>query len=64
MAKKRRRSSADVIREKMLAIEHLEKERDRVQKIADTGNAAAVMLIIQLGMQIATIVASLKRRRR
>ncbi len=64
MAKKRRRSSADVIREKMMAIEHLEQERDRVQKIADTGNAAAVMLIIQLGMQIATIVASLKRRRR
>lgn len=64
MPKKRRRSSADVIREKMLAIEHLEKERDRVQKIADTGNAAAVMLIIQLGMQIATIVASLRRRKR
>ncbi|MBA7554817.1 hypothetical protein ES705_47453 [subsurface metagenome] len=64
MGKKKRRSSADVIREKMLAIQYLEQERDRVQKIADTGNAAAVMLIIQLGMQIATIVASLKRRRR
>ena len=64
MPKKKRRSSADVIREKMMAIQHLEQERDRVQKIADTGNAAAVMLIIQLGMQIATIVASLKRRKR
>ncbi len=64
MPKKKRRSSADVIREKMLAIVHLEQEQARVQKIADTGNAAAVMLVIQLGMQIATIVASLKRRRR
>jgi len=64
MPKKKRRSSADVIREKMLAIQHLEQERDRVQKIADTGNAAAVMLVIQIGMSIATIVASLKRRKR
>ncbi len=64
MPKKRRRSSIDVIRAKMLEIQHLEEEQARAQKLASKGNAAAVMLVVQLGLQIATIIASLRRRRR
>lgn len=64
MAKKRRRSPLEVLEERAAEIDALEKKRDRFQRLADGGNAAAALAVIRLGIQIASIVRQIQRRRK
>ncbi len=64
MAKKRRRTPLEVLDAQTAKIEALERQRDRYQKLADKGNAAAALAVIRIGILIAQIVTTLRVRKR
>ena len=63
MVKKRRRSPLDVLKARTEEIGVLEKERDKYQKIADGGNAAAVLTVARITLLIARVIRELRYRR-
>lgn len=64
MAKKRRRSPLQVLKDRTAEIDALEKERAIYQKLADGGNAAALLTVARLTLLIAQIIRELRYRRK
>ena len=64
MATKRRRSPLQVLEARVLEIEALEKKQAHYQKLADNGNAAAVLAVARIALLIAQIVQTLRYRKR
>lgn len=64
MVKRRRRSPLEVLEARTLEIEDLERKRDKYQKIADGGNAAALLTVARITLLIARIVRELRYRRK
>ncbi len=64
MAKKSRRSPLEVLEARTAEIAALEKKREHFQKLADGGNAAALLAVARIGLLIANIVRELRYRRK
>lgn len=64
MVKKRRRSPLQVLKDRAAEIDALERERAVYQKMADGGNAAALLTVARFTLLIAQIIRELRYRRK